>query len=101
MAAYAFNALEIFRSRFAGVKAFFPRASSAERRSANCPSLSLTLIVRFGISISIISQSLTSPIFPPAAASGEMCPIDNPDVPPEKRPSVIRAHSFPKCLDFM
>ena len=33
--------------------------------------------------------------------SEEMCHIDNPDVPPEKRPSVIRAHSFPKCLDFM
>jgi hypothetical protein len=29
---------------------------------------------------------------PPAAASGETWPMDRPEVPPEKRPSVIRAH---------
>ena len=34
------------------------------------------------------------PILPPAAASGEICPILNPEVPPLKRPSVIKAHSF-------
>ena len=29
------------------------------------------------------------------AASGETCPIDSPEVPPEKRPSVISAHALP------
>ena len=33
---------------------------------------------------------------PPPAASGETCPIDRPDVPPEKRPSVTRAQVLPK-----
>ena len=27
-------------------------------------------------------------MLPPAAASGETCPIESPEVPPEKRPSV-------------
>ncbi len=37
---------------------------------------------------------------PPAAASGETWPMDRPEVPPEKRPSVIRAHSLPRPLGF-
>jgi hypothetical protein len=37
------------------------------------------------------SPSSTRPIAPPSAASGETWPIDRPDVPPEKRPSVISA----------
>ena len=44
------------------------------------------------MSISIVSPSSTSAIAPPAAASGETWPIDRPEVPPEKRPSVISAH---------
>ncbi len=38
------------------------------------------------------------PISPPEAASGETWQIESPEVPPEKRPSVINAHSFPKML---
>ena len=41
--------------------------------------------------ISIRSPSFTRPIGPPSLASGETCPIHGPRVPPEKRPSVIRA----------
>ena len=48
----------------------------------------------------IISPSRTKPIAPPEAASGEACPIDKPDVPPEKRPSVNKAHFLPKPIDF-
>src|SRR3546814_3338253 len=48
-------------------------------------------MVRFGMSILIRSPFSTSPIAPPSAASGETWPIDRPDVPPEKRPSVIRS----------
>ena len=36
----------------------------------------------------------------PSAASGDTCPIDRPDEPPEKRPSVNSAHSLPKPFDF-
>ena len=43
----------------------------------------------------------TKPIAPPAAASGEQWPIDKPDVPPEKRPSVNRAQALPKPFDLM
>ncbi len=33
-----------------------------------------------------------------AAASGDMWPIDSPEVPPEKRPSVSSAHSLSMCI---
>jgi hypothetical protein len=36
---------------------------------------------------------------PPSAASGETCPMERPDVPPEKRPSVISAQAFPSPFD--
>ncbi|CRF96153.1 Uncharacterised protein [Streptococcus pneumoniae] len=39
-----------------------------------------------------------SPIGPPDAASGEICPTAMPRVAPEKRPSVIKATSFPNPL---
>jgi len=45
------------------------------------------------------SPSRTKPMVPPAAASGETCPIDSPEVPPEKRPSVSKAHTLPNPLD--
>ena len=35
-------------------------------------------------------------MFPPSAASGEICPTTNPCVPPEKRPSVINPTLSPK-----
>jgi DNA-binding Lrp family transcriptional regulator len=57
-------------------------------------------IVRFGMSISIVSPSRTRPIVPPSAASGETWPIDRPEVPPEKRPSVISAQALPRPFDF-
>ena len=50
--------------------------------------------------MAIVSPFSTSPIIPPAAASGEQWPIDSPDVPPEKRPSVSSAHSLPSPIDF-
>ena len=65
-------------------------------RAASSSSVSRTLIFRAGISISIMSPSTIFPILPPAAASGEICPILNPEVPPLKRPSVTKAHSFPR-----
>ena len=34
------------------------------------------------------------------AASGDICPIDKPEVPPENLPSVTKAHFFPKPFDF-
>lgn len=43
----------------------------------------------------------TNPMFPPAAASGEICPMESPDVPPEKRPSVMRAQALPRCFDLI
>ena len=39
-------------------------------------------------------------IAPPSAASGETWPMERPEVPPEKRPSVMRAQSFPSPFDF-
>ena len=42
----------------------------------------------------IRSPSSTRAIVPPEAASGETWPIDRPDVPPEKRPSVTSAHDL-------
>jgi len=41
------------------------------------------------------SPSSTSPIAPPAAASGETCPTAIPVDPPENRPSVTSAQTFP------
>lgn len=37
---------------------------------------------------------------PPSAASGDAWPIERPEVPPEKRPSVSRAQALPMPLDF-
>ena len=50
--------------------------------------------------MAIVSPSSTRPIIPPDAASGETCPIDSPDVPPEKRPSVSNAQAAPRPIDF-
>ncbi len=36
---------------------------------------------------------------PPSAASGETWPIERPEVPPEKRPSVISAQALPRPFD--
>ncbi len=49
------------------------------------------LIVLEMRSIDMVSPSFTNAIGPPAAASGATCPIHGPLVPPENRPSVIRA----------
>jgi hypothetical protein len=38
---------------------------------------------------------------PPSAASGEAWPIDRPEVPPEKRPSVSSAQALPRPFDLM
>ena len=55
-------------------------------------------MVRLGISIRMRSPGSTKAIVPPPAASGETCPMDKPEVPPEKRPSVNRAQALPKPL---
>jgi len=52
------------------------------------------------MSISIVSPSSTRAIAPPSAASGETWPIERPEVPPEKRPSVTSAQAFPSPFDF-
>ena len=52
------------------------------------------------MSISIVSPSSTSPMRPPSAASGETWPIESPEVPPEKRPSVMSAQALPRPFDF-
>ena len=61
----------------------------------------LALSFLLGMSMSMMSPSRTSPMLPPAAASGEIWPMLSPEVPPLKRPSVIRAQAFPRCLDLM
>ena len=52
------------------------------------------------MSIAIGSPSSTSAIAPPDAASGETWPIESPEVPPLKRPSVSSAHSAPSPRPF-
>src|SRR5579863_2115556 len=51
---------------------------------------------RRGMSISTLSPSWTSAIGPPKAASGAAWQTDRPEVPPENRPSVIRAQARPR-----
>ena len=70
--AYAFKDFDISRFLPLGLKASLPRASSSFLRAANSASLNFTLMLRAGISISIMSPSFTKPILPPDAASGEM-----------------------------
>ncbi len=56
-------------------------------------------IERRGMSISISSPVRTTAISPPEAASGETWPIESPEVPPEKRPSVISAQALSSFFD--
>ena len=86
-------------ARLAGFQALAPFASIAARRCASSASSTRTSIVRAGMSIAIMSPSSTRPIAPPSAASGETWPIDRPEVPPEKRPSVTSAHALPSPRD--
>jgi hypothetical protein len=60
-----------------------------------------TLMLRLGMSMRMRSPLRTRPMAPPAAASGEAWPIDRPEVPPEKRPSVSSAQALPRPLDLM
>src|SRR5579863_8960142 len=71
-------------------------ASSACLRSASTSSGTSSRSSLRGMSMTIVSSSCTSAMTPPLAASGEICPIDNPEVPPENRPSVISAHARPR-----
>jgi hypothetical protein len=84
-----------------GFQALSPRASIAARRRASSSSDSATLMLRLGISISMMSPFSTRPMAPPDAASGDAWPIDRPEVPPEKRPSVSSAQTLPRPLDLM
>ena len=59
-------------------------------------SVSFTLIERFGYIYFDDVTVLNLTDIAPAAASGEICPMLSPEVPPLKRPSVISAHSLPK-----
>lgn len=71
---------------------------SFSRRAAICSSESWRFMVRASVSISMMSPSSMMAIGPPAAASGETWPIQRPRVPPEKRPSVMRAALMPAPL---
>lgn len=73
-----------------GVHARESRASSDARRAASVAASTSSVIVLAGTSIAIASPSLTKPIGPPSAASGETWPIESPDEPPENLPSVTR-----------
>ncbi len=57
-------------------------------------------MLRAGMSMVIGSPSRTSAMAPPDAASGEMWPMDRPEVPPENRPSVISAQALPRPRPF-
>ena len=48
-----------------------------------------------------LSPSRSSPIGPPAAASGETWPMHAPRVPPLNRPSVISATELPSPMPMM
>ena len=72
----------------------------AARRRASSSSLTARWMLRAGMSISMVSPSSTKPMAPPSAASGEAWPMDRPEVPPEKRPSVSRAQALPMPFDF-
>src|SRR5690606_37240006 len=65
-------------------------------RSAISSSLINTLISFLIESMRITSLSFIKAILPPSHASGAICPTTKPWVPPEKRPSVIKATDFPK-----
>ena len=74
--------------------------SISTRRLSRAAGSSKTSMRRLGMSIAIVSPGWTRPIAPPAAASGDTCPIESPDVPPEKRPSVTSAQALPRPFDF-
>ena len=46
------------------------------------------------------NSTSAAPSAPPSAASGEAWPMERPDVPPEKRPSVSNAQLLPSPFDF-
>ena len=69
-AEYSFKDFETSLSLF-GVKALLPLVFSKDLLASSSSSLTFNSIFLFGISIVIESPSLTSEIFPPAAASGE------------------------------
>src|SRR3990172_2339904 len=72
-------------------ESLFPISSSETRRS----------ILLLGMSIRIRSPFRIAPIGPPSIASGEMCPIQGPLVPPENLPSVIRATASERPIPAM
>ena len=45
--------------------------------------------------MTISSPASTRAMSPPEAASGETCPMESPEVPPENRPSVSSAQARP------
>ena len=75
----------------AGCHAAAPFASMVARRLASSASEMLKRRMRLGMSISMVSPSSTKAMAPASAASGEMWPMQRPELPPEKRPSVTRA----------
>mmetsp|Transcript_32903 Transcript_32903/g.72663 ORF Transcript_32903/g.72663 Transcript_32903/m.72663 type:complete len:202 (+) Transcript_32903:752-1357(+) len=58
-------------------------------------------ITRFSTSMLTMSPFLTRAMGPPTWASGATWPITKPWEPPEKRPSVMRAHSLPRPAPMM
>ena len=92
------SAAETLRLRCGGCQAPAPLASIAARRRANSSAATARWMERAGMSISMRSPSSTRPIAPPSAASGETWPIDRPEVPPEKRPSVTQRADLAQAL---
>lgn len=71
------------------------------RRRSRVPASTSRRSARAGASITIRSPSATSAMGPPAAASGATWPTTKPWLPPEKRPSVISATSWPRPRPMM
>lgn len=74
---------------------FGVNSGRALSRALISSSVSCTFMVRFTALISMMSPFRMAPMGPPAAASGDMCPMDIPLVAPENLPSVMRAAFIP------
>src|SRR5205814_1071876 len=93
--AYARSAADTGRSRSTGVYGR-SRFSCATRRASRMSGVTANSIDRAGMSMTISSPVSTSAISPPAAPSGDTCPMESPDVPPENLPSVTSAQARPR-----
>ena len=80
-------------------------AIDSERQLGNLSSaIRLFVLDHYKARIGVHADGRPAPremmMMPPSAASGEICPIDRPEVAPEKRPSVITAQTLPRPRAF-